>query len=124
MNPERWARITELFELCIELPEAERKPVLEARCQGDAALHGEVLELCAEEARARPGFEPPSSDEWKRAVSPEGPEDLVMAAGAGNQRLYVIPSLNLVVARFGENDRGWRDPDFLALIRAAAASDN
>ena len=57
------------------------------------------------------------------AIYPEGLEDLVMAAGAGNQRLYVIPSLNLVVARFGEDDRGWRDPDFLALITAAAASD-
>jgi hypothetical protein len=29
-----------------------------------------------------------------------------------------------VVARFGEDDRDWRDPDFLALIAAAAASDS
>jgi len=50
-------------------------------------------------------------------------DDVVMAAGAGNQRLYVIRSLGLVVARFGNDDRDWRDPEFLELIAAAAASD-
>jgi CubicO group peptidase (beta-lactamase class C family) len=49
--------------------------------------------------------------------------EIAMAAGAGNQRLYVIRSLNLVVARFGEEARDWRDPEFLELIAAAAASD-
>jgi CubicO group peptidase (beta-lactamase class C family) len=49
--------------------------------------------------------------------------EVIMAAGAGNQRLYVIRSLNLVVARFGEDDRDWRDPEFLDLIAAGAASE-
>jgi len=35
----------------------------------------------------------------------------------------VIRSLNLVVARFGEDARDWRDSEFLNLITAAAASD-
>ncbi len=48
---------------------------------------------------------------------------VVMAAGAGNQRLYILRSLNLVVARLGDDDRDWRDPEFLDLIRAAAASE-
>jgi CubicO group peptidase (beta-lactamase class C family) len=32
------------------------------------------------------------------------PRDLVLAAGAGNQRLYIIPSRGLVVARLAEFD--------------------
>jgi CubicO group peptidase (beta-lactamase class C family) len=41
-------------------------------------------------------------------------EDLFMAAGAGKQRLYVIPSLQLTVVRFGESQgRQYRDDVFL-----------
>jgi hypothetical protein len=47
---------------------------------------------------------------------PDGLEDLVVAAGSGNQRLYVIPSADLVAVRFGDPDRKWRDPDFLAQL--------
>lgn len=42
-------------------------------------------------------------------------EDLYMAAGAGNQRLYIIPSLDMVVVRqgsFGE----WDDREFLSKL--------
>lgn len=42
------------------------------------------------------------------------PRDMFMAAGAGKQRLYVIPSLKLVVVRMGETKgRGFRDDVFL-----------
>ena len=41
-------------------------------------------------------------------------EDLFMAAGAGKQRLYVIPSLKLTVVRFGESSgRQYRDDVFM-----------
>ncbi|MEM9367110.1 MAG: serine hydrolase [Planctomycetota bacterium] len=41
-------------------------------------------------------------------------EDLFMAAGAGKQRLYVVPSLKLTVVRFGESlGREYRDDVFL-----------
>jgi CubicO group peptidase (beta-lactamase class C family) len=41
-------------------------------------------------------------------------EDLFMAAGAGKQRLYVVPSLKLTVVRFGESlGRQYRDDVFL-----------
>ena len=35
---------------------------------------------------------------------PGVPADLVMAAGAGDQRLFVVPSNGLVIVRFGENE--------------------
>jgi CubicO group peptidase (beta-lactamase class C family) len=52
---------------------------------------------------------------------PNGLSDMVVAAGAGNQRLYVIPSLDVVVVRFGGLDRRWRDEAFLERIVEASA---
>ena len=57
----------------------------------------------------------------------ELPTDLVVAAGAGDQRLYVIPSMGLTIVRqaqidliglaAGRVDRsGWSDADFLELL--------
>lgn len=44
-----------------------------------------------------------------------GPRDLAMAAGAGQQRLYIIPSLDMVIVRQGESSR-FRDSEFLARL--------
>lgn len=67
-----------------------------------------------------------SSDIPRRAA--DLPTDLVMAAGAGDQRLYVIPSLKLIIVRQARLDiraltapRGpdsWSDVDFLKLLIA------
>lgn len=43
------------------------------------------------------------------------PLDLFMAAGAGNQRLYVIKSQDLVVVRFGMFG-GWDDREFISKL--------
>jgi CubicO group peptidase (beta-lactamase class C family) len=43
------------------------------------------------------------------------PRDLVMAAGAGKQRLYIIPSLDLVIVRQGRISR-FDDAEFLARL--------
>jgi CubicO group peptidase (beta-lactamase class C family) len=48
-------------------------------------------------------------------IYPDGYPDLFMAAGAGKNRLYVIPSRNMVVARLGES-RGYSDAAFLGLV--------
>jgi CubicO group peptidase (beta-lactamase class C family) len=41
---------------------------------------------------------------WLKAAG-GAPADLVMAQGRGTQRLYIIPSLELVVVQFAETDR-------------------
>jgi CubicO group peptidase (beta-lactamase class C family) len=50
-----------------------------------------------------------------------GLTDMALAAGVGNQRLYVLPSEDLVVVRFGDRDRRWSDEAFLAELRAQRA---
>jgi CubicO group peptidase (beta-lactamase class C family) len=44
-----------------------------------------------------------------------GPADLVMAAGAAQQRLYIIPSLDMVIVRQGRISR-YNDAEFLARL--------
>lgn len=39
--------------------------------------------------------------------------DGFVAAGAGNQRCFVIPALNLVCARLGQFDQTWSDTEFV-----------
>jgi CubicO group peptidase (beta-lactamase class C family) len=47
-------------------------------------------------------------------ISRSAPSDLAMAAGSGKQRLYLIPSLDLVIVRQGESKgSGWSDAEFL-----------
>jgi CubicO group peptidase (beta-lactamase class C family) len=48
-------------------------------------------------------------------IYPAGLPDLYMAAGAGGNRLYVIPSQRTLVVRFGESDR-FSDTRFLSLL--------
>jgi CubicO group peptidase (beta-lactamase class C family) len=66
------------------------------------------------------------SDEWEliaretTRISEEGigadlPKDLLMAAGAGKQRLYIIPSRNLMIVRLGTQSR-FDDREFLARL--------
>ena len=50
------------------------------------------------------------------AIYDGGPPDLFMAAGLFNQRLYLVPSMNLAVVRLGRADRQWNDAEFLARL--------
>lgn len=57
------------------------------------------------------------STEWADAANADWlPKDLVAACGAGKQRLYVIPSLKLVIVRQGTFGRGFADVEFLRLM--------
>ena len=52
-----------------------------------------------------------------------GPPDLYMAAGLFNQRLYMIPSEEMVIVRFGRADATWSDAEFLARLLDGEAYD-
>jgi len=52
----------------------------------------------------------------ERLIYDGAPPDLYMAAGRHNQRLYVIPSLKMVVVRLGRANRTWSDAEFLARL--------
>jgi CubicO group peptidase (beta-lactamase class C family) len=60
------------------------------------------------------GFGLPNLKDFER-FSKSAPTDLFMAAGAYNQRMYIVPSLQLVVVRFGAGGE-WLDEDFLRLL--------
>ncbi len=55
----------------------------------------------------------PGPELESHAPRPGIPADLVLSAGAGDQRLFVIASDRLVIVRFGE-DEGFEDREFLA----------
>lgn len=46
----------------------------------------------------------------------------VVAAGAGKQRMIIMPRYNMVVVRLGSRDADWDDREFMALLTEAAAS--
>jgi CubicO group peptidase (beta-lactamase class C family) len=52
----------------------------------------------------------------KKVIYDEAPSDLYMAAGRLNQRLYIIPSKEMVVVRLGGADLRWSDAEFLARL--------
>lgn len=61
---------------------------------------------------------PPAGLGTDGQLAPSAPADLYVAAGLGNQRLYIIPSLDRVIVRFarlGLRSAGWSDEEFLRL---------
>jgi CubicO group peptidase (beta-lactamase class C family) len=106
---------------------------------GDGLLHPATLASCFEGTRANPGY---GLTWWlmRPGLVPPGPRSGVeidadlaaryggisMAAGAGNQRLYLVPELDLVIVRQANRilrammgrERGprWSDAAFLNLV--------
>ncbi|MFB6278417.1 MAG: serine hydrolase domain-containing protein [Salinibacter sp.] len=52
----------------------------------------------------------------ERLIYDGAPRDLYTAAGRYNQRLYIIPSLEMVVVRLGRANQKWSDAEFLARL--------
>lgn len=56
---------------------------------------------------------PLTREDWSHlCLSNRAPRDLICMAGSGGQRIYVIPSLQVVVVRLGRHS-GFKDPGFL-----------
>lgn len=49
-------------------------------------------------------------------VADERPRDLLMAAGAGKQKLYIVPSLRLLVVQFAEAPRRFQERELIRLV--------
>jgi hypothetical protein len=57
-----------------------------------------------------------SGQSWTRAcLCRDAPDDLLACIGSGANRLFAVPSRDLVVVRQGD-DRGFSDAEFLRLI--------
>lgn len=101
-----------------------------AMFQGSAANPGYGLTWWLPHASKVPDPVTASTDIGRRAA--ELPSDLVVAAGAGDQRLYVIPSRHITIVRQALLDlaglaagriepSGWSDADFLQILLAPPA---
>lgn len=53
----------------------------------------------------------------RRHLFPGGPPSLIMAAGSGNQRLYIFPEQKWVIARLGRRSKDWQDEEFLERVQ-------
>lgn len=65
----------------------------------------------------------PLPEDWSRAcLSKQAPPDLVCSLGSNFQRLYIVPSMGLVVVHQGKKGaRGFRDAEFLPILFKDAA---
>lgn len=102
---------------------------------GKQVLPADLLAQCFKPSAANPAYGltfwlsasvPPEVDGGRaqdsrgRPVNPPAPgaalpPDFRMAAGAGKQRLYIVPGANLVVVRYGDGGP-WSDTDFFKLL--------
>ncbi|MFM8470414.1 MAG: serine hydrolase domain-containing protein [Limisphaerales bacterium] len=72
----------------------------------------ELLAECFRGTKAHPAY---GLTFWLNA-SDERPRDLVMAAGAGKQKLYLVPSLKLLVVQFAEAPRRFQERELMRLV--------
>jgi CubicO group peptidase (beta-lactamase class C family) len=101
------------------------------RWNGRTIIDGDILNECFQGSGTNPAYgltfwlnKPGTSvrgGNWnpipyKPVLSRTAP-DLIIARGHGKQRLYIIPSKNMVIVRFGESENlFWKDGEFLKLI--------
>ena len=86
---------------------------------GDQILDPKLLAECFQGSKANPGY---GLTFWLGRG--EGmPDDLVMAAGAGKQKLYIIPSMDLLIVQLAEAKR-YQENEFLKLALAGMKQGN
>lgn len=90
---------------------------------GRTVVPPQFLHKCLSGTKANPAY---GLGFWLTAQDPFGtyanqpqmfkpPADTIAAAGAGNQRLFIIPSRKLVIVHFGKED-GFRSDAFLSVL--------
>lgn len=79
---------------------------------GKQLVSEKLLAECFQGTKAHPTY---GLTFWLNA-SDERPRDLVMAAGAGKQKLYLVPPLKLLVVQFAEAPRRFQEREFLRLV--------
>lgn len=124
MTPEQWARMGDLLL-------AKGRPVLkvasmEPLLEGSSANAAYSFGFWNNRAAGRPGareidIEDHLEVDWDRqnwshvCIAKDVPDDLVACIGSGYQRLYAIPSLDLVIVRQGLNAK-FSDGAFLRTL--------
>ena len=129
LTAQQWAKFGELIRL-------------EGKVGEQQVVSTKNLSRCFEGTAANPAYgltfwmNQPMADSVRRTIPqfrvgtsdltklPQIPRDLVFAAGAGKQRLFIFPSLKLTVVRQADGvmdairgkDAGFRDDEFLELL--------
>lgn len=81
-------------------------------CDGKQLVSEKLLAECFQGTKAHPAY---GLTFWLNAAD-ERPRDLVMAAGAGKQKLYLIPSQRLHIVQFAEATRRFQERELLRLV--------
>lgn len=79
---------------------------------GKQLVSEKLLADCFQGTKAHPTY---GLTFWLNA-SDERPRDLVMAAGAGKQKLYMVPSQRLLIVQFAEAPRRFQERELLRLV--------
>jgi len=59
----------------------------------------------------------PMAEDWRGAIlSAHAPRDLIVSLGSNFQRMYLVPSMDLVVMHHGSRGKAFRDAEFLRLL--------
>jgi CubicO group peptidase (beta-lactamase class C family) len=78
---------------------------------GKQLVSEKLLTECFQGTKAHPTY---GLTFWLNA-SDERPRDLVMAAGAGKQKLYIVPSQRLLIVQFAEAPRRFQERELMRL---------
>lgn len=79
---------------------------------GKQIVSEKLLAECFQGTKAHPAY---GLTFWLNA-SDERPRDLVMAAGAGKQKLYIVPSQRLLIVQFAEAPRRFQERELMRLV--------